>query len=64
MIVPKHVIIGHTTFEKINLSHTYSFIDGINNIVLNLLAINKYCMKNTDAVSYEIKYITMQSINN
>ena len=29
-----------------------------------MLTINKKCMKNTDAVSYEIKYITMQSINN
>ena len=25
---------------------------------------NKKCMKNADAVSYEIKYFTMQSINN
>ena len=64
MIVPKHVITGHTTFEKINLNHTYYFFDVIKNIDLNLLTINKKCMKNTNAVSYEIKYITMQSLNN
>ena len=29
-----------------------------------MLSISKKCMKNTDAVIYETKYITMQSINN
>ena len=33
------------------------------NIDLNLLNINKKCMKNTNTVSNEIKYITMQNIN-
>ena len=64
MIAPKHVIIDHTTFEKINLNHNYYFFDDIKNIDPNLLSINKKCMKNTDAFVYEIKYITMQSINN
>ena len=64
MIAPKHVIIGRTTFENINLNHTYYFFDYIKNIDPNLLSINKKCMKNTDAFVYEIKYITMQSINN
>ena len=64
MIAPKHVIISHTNFEKINLNHTYYVFDDIKNIDLNLLTINKKCMKNTDAVRYEITYITMQSINN
>ena len=29
-----------------------------------MLSIDKKCMKNTDAVIYEIKYIIMRSINN
>ena len=61
MIAPKHVIIGHKTFEKINLNHTYYFFDDIKNIDPNLQSINKKCMKNT---VYEIKYIAVQSINN
>ena len=48
-------------FEKVNLNHTYYFFDDID---LNLLSINKKCMKTTDAFVYKIKYITMQSINN
>ena len=52
------------TFEKINLNHSYYFFDDIKNIDLNLLTITKKCMKNTDAVIYEFKYITMQGINN
>ena len=51
------------TFEKINLNHSYFFND-IENIDPNLLSIDKKCMKNTDVVIYEIKYIMMQSINN
>ena len=54
----------YITFEKINLNHTYYFFDDIKNIDLSLLSINKKYIKNTDAVSYEIKYIMMQSINN
>ena len=52
------------TFEKINLNYTYYFLKNVKNIDLNLLNINKKCMKNTNAVIYEIKYIMMQSINN
>ena len=29
-----------------------------------MLSIDKKCMKNTDAIIYEIKYITMECINN
>ena len=55
---------GHITFEKVNLNHTYYFFNDIKNIDLNLLNINKTYAKNTDTVIYEIKYITMQIINN
>ena len=48
MIAPKHAIIGHTTFEKINLNHTCYFFDDIK----ILLGMNKTCMKNTDAFVY------------
>ena len=41
MIAPKHVTIGHTAFEKINLNHTYYFFDDIKNADPNLLSINK-----------------------
>ena len=54
----------YITFEKINLTHIYPFFEDIKNIDLNLLSINKKCIKNTDAVSYVIKYIIMQNINN
>ena len=64
MIPPKHVIISHIIFEKINLNNTSNFFDDIKNIDLNLITINKKYVKNTDAASYKIKYITMQSINN
>ena len=50
--------------ENINLNHTYYFFKDIKKIDPNLLSINKKCMKNTDAVVYEIKYIMMQSIDN
>ena len=52
------------TFKKINLNHSYSFFNDIKNIDPNLLSIDKKCMKNTDAVIYEIIYIMMQIINN
>ena len=65
MTVPRHIIINdRITFEKVNLNHTYYFSNDIKNIDLNLLSIDKTCMKNTDAVIYEIRYITMQSFNN
>ena len=50
------------TFKKLN--HTDYFFDDIGNIDLNLLSINKKCVKNTDAFVYEIKHVAMQSINN
>ena len=52
------------TFEKVSLNHSSYFFDDIKNIDTNLLRIDKMCMKNTDVVIYEIKYIMMQSINN
>ena len=52
------------TFEKVSLNHSSYFFDDIKNIDPNLLSIDKMCMKNTDVVIYEIKYIMMQSINN
>ena len=65
MILPRHFIMGdYINLEKINLNHTYYFFKDIKNIDTNLLSIDKKCMKNTDAVNYEIKYGTMQSINN
>ena len=52
------------TFDKIKLNHSYYFFDNIKTFDTNLLSIDKKCMKNTDAVIYEIKYIMMESINN
>ena len=60
MIVTEHVKISHTAFKKFNLNHAIIFFDDIKNIDLNLLTVNKKCIKNTNTVSYEIKYITMQ----
>ena len=57
-------ILQMITFEKTNLNHFYYFFNNIKNIDTNLLSIDKKCMKNTDAVMYEIKYIMIQSINN
>ena len=64
MIALKNVINSHTTFEKVNLNHSYYFFDNIENIDPNFLSIDKKCMKNTDGFIYEINNITMQSINN
>ena len=61
MIIPRSE--DYITFEKINLNHNYYFFGDIKNIDLNLLSINKKCIKNTDAISYEIKYIIMQNID-
>ena len=51
------------TFKKNNLHHTYYFFDVIENIELNLLSINKKCIKNTHAFVYGIRYITIKIIN-
>ena len=50
MIVPRSVIKGHITFEKISLNHTYYFFKYIKNIDLHLLNLNKTYAKNTNAV--------------
>ena len=63
MIVTEHVNISHAASKKININHAIIFFDDIKNIDLNLLTINKKCIKNTNTVSYEIKYTIMQSIN-
>ena len=47
----------------IALNHSYYSFNDIENIDPNLLSIDKKCMKNTDVVMYEIKYIMMQSVN-
>ena len=52
------------TFERINLKHSYYFFNDIKHIDLNLLTINKKCIKNTDVVANEIKYIITQNIDN
>ena len=60
MIAPRHFIMGdHITFKKINLNHTYYFFKDMKNIDTNLPSIDKKCMKKSDVVNYEIKYITM-----
>ena len=64
MIAPGHIMKDRITFEKVNLNHTYCFFKDIKNIDTNLLNINKTYAKNTDSAIYQIKYITMQSINN
>ena len=52
------------TFEKINLKPSYCLFNGIKHIDLNFLSINKKCIKNTDVVIHEIKYIIKQNIDN
>ena len=44
------------TFEKISLIPSYCLFNDIKHIDLNLLSINKKCIKNRD-VAHEIKYI-------
>ena len=52
------------TFEKFNLIPSYCVFNGIKNIDLNLLNINKKCIKNTDVLTHEIKYIDTKNIDN
>ena len=52
------------TFEKINLEPSYCLFNDIKHIALNLLSINKKCIKNADIVAHQIKYITTQNIDN
>ena len=55
------------TFKKINLkNHPYYFFNdmiNIKNFYPNLLSINKVSFKSNDAVIYNIKYITMKSLD-
>ena len=51
-------------FQKITLIPSYCLFNDIKHIDLNLLSINKKCIKNTNVVAHEIKYITTQNINN
>ena len=53
-----------TTFGIINLKPSYCVFNDIKHIDLNLLSINKNCIKNTCIVTHETKYITTQNINN
>ena len=43
---------------------SYCIFKDINHIDVNLLSINKRCIKNADVVAHEIKYIITQNINN
>ena len=43
---------------------SYCFFNDIKHINLNWLSINKKCIKNTDVVAHEIKYIITQNIGN
>ena len=59
------------TFERINQKPSYCIFNDIKKIDLNLLSINKKCIKNTDVVyvmyfvyAHEIKYIITQNIDN
>ena len=63
MIVTEHVHIHSRALEKINLNHAIILFDDIKNTDLNLLTINKKCIKNTNTVSYEVKHVPMQSNN-
>ena len=55
------------TFEKVDLKiHPYYFFNymiNIKNVDTNLLTIDKISFKSTDAVIYDIKYITMKSFD-
>ena len=51
-------------FEKINLKPSYCLFNDIKHIDLNLQSINKKCIKNTDVVIHEVKYIMTQDIDN
>ena len=52
------------TFERINLKPSYCIFNDVKHIDLNLLSINKKCIKNTDVVPHETKYIITQNIDN
>ena len=52
------------TFKQINLKPSCCIFKDIKHIDLNLVSINKKCIKNTDVVAHEIKYIITQNIDN
>ena len=52
------------TFERIYLKSCYCIFKDIKHVDLNLLSTNKTCMKNTDVVVHEIKYIITQNNDN
>ena len=52
------------TSGKISLILSYCLFNDIKHVDLNLLSIIKKCIKNTDVVANEIKYITTLNINN
>ena len=52
------------TDEPFDDEPSYCLFNDIKHIDLNLLSINKRCIKNTDVVAHEIKYITTKNINN
>ena len=57
MIIIEHININHTPV-KIDLNNATIYFDDIKDIDLNSLIINEKHTKNTNAVSYEIRYIT------
>ena len=50
-------------FERLNLKPSYCFFNDIKHIDLDLLSINKKCIKNTDIFAHEIKYIITKNID-
>ena len=42
------------TFKRINLKPSYCIFNDIKHLGLNLLSVNKRCIKNTDDVAQEI----------
>ena len=52
------------SFEQINLKPYYCLFYDIKHTDLNLLSISKKCLKKTDVVVHEIKYIITQNIDN
>ena len=52
------------SFEQINLKPSYCLFKDMKYIDLNLLSVNKKCLKNIDVVVHQIKYIITQNIDN
>ena len=58
MIITEHVNINHLPSDLNNVTIFFFFFDNIKNIDPNSLIINKKYIKNTNAISYEVRYIT------